>query len=203
MKILALDASSSITSIAFLDHDTTLFEYHQPQERTNSSTFFQGLETALHQCGKPDRLVVGLGPGSYNGIRVSIAAAQGIAASRKIDLVGLPSVLGFQPTHKSDFLAIGDARGGQYWFSALSAEQKLLQDPLLLSLSELLERLEKEPHLPILSSQLLPQLPSSLSVTITSPNAVILAKLGEHATVRTCLEPLYLKQAHITLPRTA
>lgn len=56
------------------------------------------METALREAGvareEVDRLVVGLGPGSYAGIRISIALAQGWQLARGIPVQGIPSVGG-------------------------------------------------------------------------------------------------------------
>lgn len=200
MKILALDSSTSTASIACLDHKhKILFEYYHPQQRTNSSIFFEGLQTALQQCGKPDRLVVGLGPGSYNGLRASIAAAQGIAAACNLELVGLPSILGLEAASKECW-AIGDARGGQYWLAPLSHHQ-LIEAPFLITPTALLSHLKKYPDLPIIASQELPHLPSTLKVTIQTPNAAILARQGKDSEPISFLEPIYLKSPHITAPR--
>ncbi len=200
MKILALDSSTSTASIAFLDDEKILFEYHHPQPRTNSSIFFEGLQLALHQCGKPDRLAVGLGPGSYNGLRASIAAAQGIGAAADIELVGLSSVVSLETKH--DCWVMGDARGGQYWLAALSSKQELLEKPFLLSHDDLLQEVKKHPHFPIISSQALPDLASLLNITIQAPNAAILAYLAKDIEPANSVEPLYLKQPHITMSRS-
>ena len=208
-KILALDSSTSTASIAFLDDENQiLFEYHQAQQRTNSSVFFQGLETALHECGTPDRVVVGLGPGSYNGLRSSIAAAQGLASACNIELIGLPSILGLE-AGATECWVVGDARGGQYWLAALSHGQ-LLEEPFLLTPADLPNHLKRYPHFPLVASQELPHLPSSLNLTIQQPNAAILARIFYHSRdeeaaktdkarqTKNFLEPLYLKPPHIS-----
>ncbi|MCX6957194.1 MAG: tRNA (adenosine(37)-N6)-threonylcarbamoyltransferase complex dimerization subunit type 1 TsaB [Verrucomicrobiae bacterium] len=199
MKILALDSSTSIASIAFLDDENKiLFEYHHLQQRTNSSIFFEGLERALQKYGAPDRLVVGLGPGSYNGLRSSIAAGQGIASACNIELIGLPSILGLE-AGATECWVVGDARGGQYWVAALSHHQ-LLEEPFLLAPADLPHHLKRYPHFPLIASQELPLLLASINVTIQTPNATILARLGKDATPSASLEPLYLKPPHITMP---
>lgn len=200
MKTLALDSSTLTASIAFLGHENEiLFAYHHPQQRTNSSIFFEGLQTTIQKCGKPDCIVVGLGPGSYNGLRASIAAAQGISAACNIKLTGLPSILSFEAAAKECW-AIGDARGGQYWLARLSHHQ-LLEEPFLITPTALPSHLKEYPDLPIIASQELPHLPSTLTVTIQMPNATILARLGKDAMPMDSLEPLYLKQPHVTIPR--
>lgn len=204
MKILAIDSSSLTASIAFVEYSTIkkeniLFDFNRPQERTNSSVFFEGIQQALQKCGKPDRLVVGLGPGSYNGLRSSIAAAQGIAASSNIELVGLPSILGIEISTQGAWI-IGDARGGQYWLAALSSEQKLLQEPFLLTPTDLPNHLKNYPDFSLISSQQISHLPDGLKLkmTIKNPDAKLLARLAKDATPIDVLEPLYLKPPHIT-----
>jgi tRNA threonylcarbamoyl adenosine modification protein YeaZ len=56
---------------------------------------FALIETALHEANTPreevECLAVGLGPGSYAGIRVAIALAQGWQLARNVKLLGLSS----------------------------------------------------------------------------------------------------------------
>ena len=69
--------------------------------------FYRTLETPL------SAVIVGLGPASYNGTRVGIAAAQGIALQAGCPTIGLPSYEGIEDSNEP-YLAIGDARRGQY-----------------------------------------------------------------------------------------
>ncbi len=62
--------------------------------RGRGGALFAALEEILSGAGPLERVVVGIGPGSYNGIRSAIAVAWGIAQARRIPLVGLSSLLG-------------------------------------------------------------------------------------------------------------
>ncbi len=64
------------------------------------------LSAALLQC-----IAVGVGPGSYTGIRVAASVAQALAFSRQIPIIELSSLSGFiaQPP-KENYAAIIDAR---------------------------------------------------------------------------------------------
>ena len=198
MKFLALDASSNVTSVAMIDFSMEqkkiLMRYDQPHERCNSSVFFTGLETAIKQHGLPTRIVIGLGPGSYNGLRASIAAAQGMASSLGINLIGIASPLAIDGP-SSGFWVGGDARGGHYWLAAIK-ENKFLREPFLLAPSAVEEQLAIHPDFPFFSSTKLAQVSSS----IATPDAVLLAELGRYAEPSQNIpEPLYLKAPHITL----
>lgn len=200
MKILALDSSSSVTSVAFVTTDkmpNILFHSNTPHNRFDSSPIFRGLQSAVALCGLPDSLCVGLGPGSYNGLRAGIAAARAFATALDIPLFALPSPLAL-PGPDSGFWAVGDARGGHYWMAGVQ-HGVFLQEPYLLTPSELTTLLQTLPHFPIFSSSSLPDIDN---LVIATPDARRLAILAEKAD--SCLgtpEPLYLKPPHITAPR--
>ena len=91
MLDLAIDTSTSLGSVA-LGNDKVVvqsIEFSGPQRHSAS------LFPALVRLGIPRlklrRIIVGLGPGSFSGIRVSLAAAQGIALVQNIPVVGICS----------------------------------------------------------------------------------------------------------------
>jgi tRNA threonylcarbamoyladenosine biosynthesis protein TsaB len=91
MLDLAFDTSSSVGSIA-LGNDKVVvqsIEFHAPQR--HSAALFPALSRLGIPRLKLRRIVVGLGPGSFSGIRVSLAAAQAIALAQNVPVVGICS----------------------------------------------------------------------------------------------------------------
>lgn len=70
------------------------------------------------------RIVVGMGPGSFAGIRSALAFAQGYALGKDCAVFGLPSPCG-TALEEGAFAVVGDARREKYWI-ALFAEKKLI-----------------------------------------------------------------------------
>lgn len=63
-----------------------------------------------------ERLVVGIGPGSFAGIRSALAFALGYAAANeKVEVFGLPSPCALQDSADKPLCVVGDARQGMYW----------------------------------------------------------------------------------------
>src|ERR1700677_2588473 len=91
MLDLAFDTSSSVGSIALGNEHIVVqsIEFKGPQRHSAS------LFPALARLGIPRlklrRIIVGIGPGSFSGIRVSLAAAQGIALVQGIPVIGISS----------------------------------------------------------------------------------------------------------------
>src|ERR1700744_896551 len=91
MLDLAFDTSSSVGSLALGNEKVVVqaIEFKGPQRHSAS------LFPALSRLGIPRlklrRIVVGIGPGSFSGIRVALAAAQGIALAQGVPVVGISS----------------------------------------------------------------------------------------------------------------
>src|ERR1700737_2068482 len=79
MKILALELSSARGNLAWRDRHDADFSREWQNDRKNSGQFFEYLVEVQKQFGKPDAIIVGLGPGSYAGTRISISAAIGLS----------------------------------------------------------------------------------------------------------------------------
>lgn len=202
MKILSLDSSSPVASVAFvtlgMGEPVVGFRSNTPHVRSDSSALFAGLREASDACGRPDRICVGLGPGSYNGLRAGVAAARGFATALGIPLHALPSPLAIAGSARN-FWAVGDARGGRYWLARIG-ERRFVREPELLSPAETPGHLASFPDLPVLGSTRLEGIPG---IVIATPCAVQLAILSENTERWDGMtpEPLYLKPPHITAPR--
>ncbi len=93
MKILALEFSPPQRSIALLDGDVVLgFAVEKIPKGTRALGLIQEL-LASRKMTRDDVecIAVGLGPGSYAGIRTAIAIAQGWQLARDVKLVGVSS----------------------------------------------------------------------------------------------------------------
>jgi len=62
---------------------------------------------------RPDRIVVGTGPGSFAGVRSALAFAQGYALGSGCEVLGLPSACALADGGK--VAVVGDARRGKAW----------------------------------------------------------------------------------------
>ena len=78
---------------------------------------------------KPDRIVVGTGPGSFAGIRSALAFAQGYAIGSGCEVLGLPSACALAEEGRR-IAVVGDARREKFWvalFDGLRQEGDIFQ----------------------------------------------------------------------------
>ena len=199
MKTLALELSTSRGSLAWQDGEIE-FTCEWPNDRKNSAAFFESLQAVRGKFGAPETIVVGLGPGSYAGTRIAISAAIGIQLSCDARLIGYPSICAIQ-CHAQEYCAIGDARRKSFFFARI-LENEVIEGPMLFSEAELKAKLESiNSATPVFSSELLPQFQRPV---VSFPTALILARLAKEPRRRFCLpplEPFYLREPHITMPK--
>jgi len=200
VKILALELSSAKGGLAWLEDDRE-FSRDWPNDRKDSGPFFENLQETIARFGLPDRIIVGLGPGSYAGVRIAISAAIGLQASSGAELLGYPSICAME-TGADDYCVVGDARRQSFYFARVRMRE-VVDGFELENAEELKARLDKlESDVPIMSSDSLSQFGSIQSVF---PSALILAQLAampNRRFSRMPLEPIYLREPHITMPKS-
>jgi tRNA threonylcarbamoyladenosine biosynthesis protein TsaB len=200
MRILAVELSSARGSIALLNNDKIEFAREWQNERKNSGPFFEYLVEVQKQFGNPDTIIVGLGPGSYAGTRIAISAALGLQAASQARLIGLPSICTLE-CDTAEYCVVGDARRQTFFFAHVR-DNNLAEGPLLMSEAEVREKMDKiDRKMSIFASEKLPQFERA---AIRYPSAKVLARLAQKSHqnfAQRPLEPIYLREPHITLPR--
>ena len=200
MKILALELSSARGSVALFNDGNVVFFREWQNDRKNSGPFFEYLAEVLKEFEKPDTIIVGLGPGSYAGTRIAISAAIGLQAASQSRLIGFPSICAIE-CDTAEYCVIGDARR-QTFFLARIHGNNLAESPTLMTEAELRAKLDKvDSTMSIFTSEKLPQFERA---AIRYPSAKVLVRLASDPNrnfSQPPLEPIYLREPHITIPK--
>jgi tRNA threonylcarbamoyladenosine biosynthesis protein TsaB len=117
--ILALDASTPVTAVA-LARDREVPTEVSTTGRGASETLLPAVHDALdlagEELGSVELVLVGVGPGTFTGIRIAAATARALSAGTGIDLAKnstLDALAAPALTCSPDVLAVLDARRGQ------------------------------------------------------------------------------------------
>src|SRR5436190_17689560 len=199
MKILALELSTARGSLTWLDGEVE--DGHEwPNDRKNSAPFFENLNAVTKKFGGPETIIVGLVPGSYAGTRIAISAAIGIQLSCDARLIGYPSICAME-CDAEEYRVIGDARRRSFFFARI-LKNEVIEGPTLFSELELKTKLESvHPAMPVFSSESIPQFQRAVNCF---PSGLILARLAKEPRRSfhlPPLEPIYLREPHITTPK--
>jgi tRNA threonylcarbamoyladenosine biosynthesis protein TsaB len=98
MKILALDSSGLVASVALAEDDNLIAEYTIQYKKTHSQTLLPMLDAVRNMVeldlSTVDAIAVAAGPGSFTGLRIGSATAKGLAFAMDTPIVPVPTVDG-------------------------------------------------------------------------------------------------------------
>ena len=190
MLDLALDTSSSVGSIALGNAKVVVQSIDLTGPGRHSATLFPALTRLGIPRLKLRRIIVGLGPGSFSGIRVALAAAQGIALVQNVSVIGICSAYSVALQHKevTRLGVFSDAKRREA-FCTVFRSGELERDTYLLPMAEL--ELHASKMTLAVSAEPLPGI-----ATRTFPRARDLLALPESLpgwVTQAPLEPIYLR----------
>lgn len=96
MSILALDTATMVSSVAVASADKLLAELIVETRLTHSETLMPHIAQVLEMAGQAkeslEGIAVSIGPGSFTGLRIGLAAAKGMAYTLGVPIIGVPTL---------------------------------------------------------------------------------------------------------------
>lgn len=98
MKLVALDSSGLVASVAVVEDENLIGEYTVNYKKTHSQTLLPMLDTVAQMIDldlqSVDAIAVAKGPGSFTGLRIGSATAKGLGLALEKPIVEVPTVDG-------------------------------------------------------------------------------------------------------------
>ncbi|MBQ0042209.1 MAG: tRNA (adenosine(37)-N6)-threonylcarbamoyltransferase complex dimerization subunit type 1 TsaB [Lachnospiraceae bacterium] len=127
MKILAVDSSGLVASIAVIEDDVLIAEYTVDYKKTHSQTLLPMLDEVAKMIELDlkslDAIAVSAGPGSFTGLRIGSATVKGLGLALDLPIISVPTVdsLAYQMYGTAELVCpIMDARREQVYTGAYS-----------------------------------------------------------------------------------
>lgn len=96
MKILALDTSAKAASVCLAQEDKIIGEFFIDTALTHSQTLISMTEQLCKntqtQFSEIDAIAVNVGPGSFTGVRIGVAAAKGLAFANELPCISVSTL---------------------------------------------------------------------------------------------------------------
>ncbi len=119
---LIVDTASAALSVALIDGDALIDEHHEVVGRGHAETVVAVIAALVGDRGaRVDGIVVDVGPGSFTGVRIGVAAARGLGLAWRVPVTGVGSLAlvaaaAFADDDADTVVAVADAgRGRVYW----------------------------------------------------------------------------------------
>jgi tRNA threonylcarbamoyladenosine biosynthesis protein TsaB len=147
LRVLAIDTALEACSAAVLDTDRRggMTSRSLPMMRGHAEALMPMIAVVMSAAGVEfadlDRIAVTVGPGSFTGLRVGVAAARGIALATGKPAVGLTTLAAlaapfFEADESRALLAVVDARHDQVYMQLFGPGGRTLVPPRLVSLRD-------------------------------------------------------------------
>jgi len=157
LRILGIETSSNRGSVALVEGDHTACVLEHQRENAHGESILPLVEQALARAGwnrrQLDRVAVGIGPGSFTGLRVGIAIAQGVSEGLEIPLVGIPSLqamaLAVPPDLPGPRCVLVDARKGELFAAVYDVDGREQLGVQLVASADALARIVESLEAPV------------------------------------------------------
>lgn len=132
MNLLGLECSTPWASAVLMNEADVVCNETWHEERARHEGLFEYLEHMMKTAGWTwqdlDMITVGRGPGAYSGLRVSLLAAQALAAPGRIPVMSVSSMEALagnlmQEHALREIILLGDARRESIWTGHCQAEK--------------------------------------------------------------------------------
>ena len=146
MKILGVDTSNKIASVAVFENEIKLGEKFSEDQKTHSEKVLPLIDNLLKELNinidQIDEFVVCTGPGSFTGIRIGVALIKGMSKGINKKVIGVTALQGLLNKVEGNVCAIIDARHDNVY--AQYRINDTYSEPDCVNINELLEKLPDE-----------------------------------------------------------
>lgn len=98
MKILGVDSSGTVASVAIVEDDILVAEYSVNYKKTHSETLLPMIDEIIRmtetELDSVDAIAVAAGPGSFTGLRIGAATVKGLGLAMEKPVIAVPSCEG-------------------------------------------------------------------------------------------------------------
>ena len=151
MKVLGIDSSGLVASVAVVEDDILLAEYTVNYKKTHSQTLLPMLKEIGDMINLDlnslDAIAIAAGPGSFTGLRIGSATAKGLGLALDKPIIPVPTVDGLAyDLWGTDKIVcpIMDARRNQVYtgiYEFCDGKLQILENQMAVSVTEIAEKL--------------------------------------------------------------
>ena len=98
MKIIAIDSSGLVASVAIVEDEEVIAEYNVQYKKTHSQTLLPMLDELKKMVDldlqSVDAIAIAKGPGSFTGLRIGSATVKGLGLALEIPIIEIPTLDG-------------------------------------------------------------------------------------------------------------
>ncbi len=201
MLLLSLDTASTTLSLALLEGEKVLAKFDENMLRGQAERLVPEIQNLFQKAGYKIRelsaVAVGVGPGSFTGVRVALSAARGLGLALNVPVWGVSSLEAYAYGADADVFVALDTKRSDYYVAGFNKELEAVFSPRVMTMDEI----------KILNPKLIasdtPEAFRAAGFQVRENNFSLAKQIANIALMRgdknLPAEPLYLREADVTL----
>lgn len=136
MYKLLLDSSDTNLSVGISKNDEVIYKFSTYAWQRQSEYMIPEINNALKKCGinlcDVSVIVLGIGPGSYTGVRIPLTIAKTLNVSDNVEIIALSS-LRIMGKANEKYIALMNARSSRSYIGVYSNGEEVVKDFVILN----------------------------------------------------------------------
>lgn len=201
MLLLSLDTASTTLSLALFDETGPIAGCDEVMQRGQAERLIPEIQDLLKQTNRDIKdltaVAVGVGPGSFTGVRVALSAARGFSLALDVPVLGVSSLEAYAYGAKEDVLVALDTKRGDFYVAGFNKALDEVFEPRVMTLDEI-----KILNPKLIASDV-PDIFKEAGFQVRENDFSLAEQIAKIALMRgennLPAEPLYLREADVTL----
>lgn len=210
MKILGLDSSGLVASVAIVEDDILRGEFTMNYKKTHSQTLLPMLDEVVKMTeldmNTIDAVAIAAGPGSFTGLRIGSATAKGLGMALDKPLIAVPTVdaLAYNLYGHKDFICpLMDARRSQTYtglYHFVNGQMQTLRTQCVVGIDEIVADINERSEAVVFLGDGVPVFTSYIEENCTVPYSFAPAHVNKQraAAVAALAERYYIEGKTVT-----
>ncbi len=201
MRLLSLDTSSNLLSVALADNHHVVISKAIYMERGQGEALAPLIQSMFETVGwdikSVNQVLVAVGPGSFTGVRIGLSAARGLGLALNIPVNGISNFNAVLPLMVTQPVCVAlDTKRGDCFVQRFDETGCLNGEPQILSVDDIVSL-----HVPVITDKadLFTNTNVALIAMPVCPAEHMIDVFFNRPNVLLPAEPLYLREADVTL----
>ena len=141
MLLLSLDTASTTLSLSLFENEKVLAKFDETMLRGQAERLIPEIQNLFEQTGRKvaqlNAVVVGVGPGSFTGVRVALSTARGFALALNVPVYGVSSLDAYAYGAGEDVFVALDTKRGDFYVAGFNKDLEEVFEPRVMTMDEI------------------------------------------------------------------
>ncbi|MBQ8251563.1 MAG: tRNA (adenosine(37)-N6)-threonylcarbamoyltransferase complex dimerization subunit type 1 TsaB [Alphaproteobacteria bacterium] len=201
MLLLSLDTASTTLSLSLFEGEDLIASFDEVMLRGQAERLIPEIQSLFEKTGKNMKelsaVAVGVGPGSFTGVRIALSAARGLGLALGIPVYGVSSLEAYAYESQEDVLVTLDTKRGDFYVAGYNSSLEEVFEPRVMTMEEI-----KILNPKLIASDV-PDIFKEAGFQVRENSFSLSQQIAKIAKMRggnnLPAEPLYLREADVTI----